>query len=95
MKTFIPTYNDYFEKMEDNKPTEDDEIYYTEVDIKDFVYDDTTQTFTYPCPCGDNFEFFLEDMLNYEETARCPSCSLVVRVIYGDEDIDQYSKYLS
>lgn len=95
MKSFIPQYSDYFDKLKDNKPeTDEEEIYYTEVDIKDFTFDETTSVFTYPCPCGDNFEFFLEDLLNYEETARCPSCSLIVKVIYEEEDVNQIKQSL-
>lgn len=34
---------------------DDDGVYHDEVEIEDFVYDEDTETFTYPCPCGDLF----------------------------------------
>lgn len=81
MKTFIPSYKDYFDKLRDFNA---EDTCYDEVDIKDFKFDTTSKIFTYPCPCGDLFEIHLDDLLNYEEIARCPSCSLIVRVIYDD-----------
>ncbi|ESN95397.1 hypothetical protein HELRODRAFT_153507, partial [Helobdella robusta] len=57
-------------------------IYHDEVEIEDMEYDKDTETFFYPCPCGDKFEITMEDLENGEEVARCPSCSLLVKVIY-------------
>jgi diphthamide biosynthesis protein 3 len=56
--------------------------FYEEVELEDFSFDESTATFTYPCPCGDNFEVSLCDLIEGEDVARCPSCSLIVRVIY-------------
>ena len=61
--------------------------FYDEVEIEDFEYDRETETFYYPCPCGDKFEITLEDLQDGEEVARCPSCSLILRVIYEEEDV--------
>ena len=33
----------------------EDGIYHDEVEIEDFQYDIDSETFTYPCPCGDTF----------------------------------------
>lgn len=38
---------------EDRPP--DDGVVHDEVEIEDFEYDPETDTFTYPCPCGDEF----------------------------------------
>lgn len=38
----------------DEDPHEDGLIH-DEVEIEDFVYDPDKETFTYPCPCGDEF----------------------------------------
>jgi len=62
------------------------EIYHDEIEIEDFDYDEDTDTYTYPCPCGDRFEITKEDLQLGEEVATCPSCSLVIRVIYDKED---------
>jgi len=62
------------------------------------VFDPATRVYTYPCPCGDKFtitevpsrvvfSFMVscgaqEELFDGEDVARCPSCSLIVRVIY-------------
>ncbi|XP_037569536.1 DPH3 homolog isoform X1 [Dermacentor silvarum] len=61
-------------------------VYHDEVEIEDFEYDEELETYFYPCPCGDRFEITKEDLLNGEEVATCPSCSLLVKVIYNQED---------
>lgn len=33
----------------------DDGLVHDEVEIEDFEYDPNADTFTYPCPCGDEF----------------------------------------
>lgn len=33
----------------------DDGLVHDEVEIEDFQYDSSADTFTYPCPCGDEF----------------------------------------
>ncbi|KAG6939983.1 diphthamide biosynthesis 3, partial [Chelydra serpentina] len=60
-------------------------VFHDEVEIEDFEYDEETETYSYPCPCGDRFLITREDLENGEEVATCPSCSLIVRVIYDQE----------
>lgn len=55
---------------------------YDEIEIEDMTFDSTLQTYHYPCPCGDRFEIYIEDLRDGEEIAVCPSCSLQIRVIY-------------
>lgn len=31
-------------------------VFHDEVEIEDFEYDEETETYYYPCPCGDQFE---------------------------------------
>ena len=40
------------------------------------------RVYHYPCPCGDRFEISRQQLKDYEDIATCPSCSLVIRVIY-------------
>jgi diphthamide biosynthesis protein 3 len=40
------------------------------------------RVYHYPCPCGDRFEISREQLKAYEDIATCPSCSLVIRVVY-------------
>lgn len=60
-------------------------IYHDEVEIEDFEYDKEEEIYYYPCPCGDQFQISKADLIAGEEEATCPSCSLVVKVIYDKE----------
>ncbi|KAG8682291.1 Diphthamide biosynthesis protein 3 [Ceratobasidium sp. 394] len=62
--------------------------YYDEVEIEDMVWDETKGVFHYPCPCGDRFEISRQQLANYEDVATCPSCSLIIRVIYDPLDFE-------
>ena len=46
------------------------------------VFDSEKRVYHYPCPCGDRFEISRSQLANYEDVATCPSCSLIIRVIY-------------
>lgn len=56
--------------------------YYDEIEIEDMTWDDAKKVYHYPCPCGDRFEISKVQLANYEDIATCPSCSLIIRVIY-------------
>lgn len=56
--------------------------YYDEIEIEDMAWDEEKAVFHYPCPCGDRFEISRKQLANYEDIATCPSCSLIIRVIY-------------
>jgi len=60
--------------------------FYDEIEIEDFEFDKESSIYTYPCPCGDKFQISLDDLYDGEEIARCPSCSLMIRVIYDKEN---------
>ncbi|KAL5460476.1 hypothetical protein EMCRGX_G033927 [Ephydatia muelleri] len=64
-------------------------VFHDEVEIEDFEYDSETESYYYPCPCGDQFRISVEDLENGESVAQCPSCSLIVKVIYNLEDFDR------
>jgi len=55
---------------------------YDEIEIEDMDYDELKKSYFYPCPCGDKFFISLADLKNGEEIAKCPTCSLRIRVIY-------------
>jgi len=61
--------------------------FYDEVEIEDMDFKEEEGMFYFPCPCGDKFQISLAQLLEGEEVARCPSCSLIIRVIY---DPDQF-----
>lgn len=56
--------------------------YYDEIEIEDMSWDEEKGVYHYPCPCGDRFEISRVQLANYEDIATCPSCSLIIRVIY-------------
>lgn len=68
--------------------------YYDQIEIEDMTFDSVTQLFTYPCPCGDKFQVFIDDLKDGEDVAVCPSCSLMIQVIFDEEDLDEYYKEL-
>lgn len=57
---------------------------YDEIEIEDMTFDPNIQIFHYPCPCGDRFEIAIDDLRDGEEIAVCPSCSLMIRVIFDE-----------
>ena len=61
-------------------------VFHDEVEIEDFEYDEEEETYYYPCPCGDRIAITKEELEAGEEVATCPSCSLIVKVIYNLED---------
>ncbi|RKP09287.1 hypothetical protein THASP1DRAFT_14476 [Thamnocephalis sphaerospora] len=60
--------------------------FYDEIEIEDMEFDEENQLYHYPCPCGDRFEITMDELADNEEIARCPSCSLIIRVIYDPDD---------
>jgi len=61
--------------------------YYDEIEIEDMEYQQDERCYYYPCPCGDRFRITIDEMIDGEEIAKCPSCSLVIKVIYEPEDL--------
>ncbi|KAK1658358.1 CSL family zinc finger-containing protein [Colletotrichum godetiae] len=55
---------------------------YDEIEIEDMTWDEDMQIYHYPCPCGDKFQIALADLRDDEDIAVCPSCSLMIRVIF-------------
>jgi diphthamide biosynthesis protein 3 len=62
---------------------------YEEGEIEDLTFDADTLIYTYPCPCGDLFRISLEELFDGEDVAKCPSCTLRIRVIYDLEDLPE------
>ncbi|XP_053679378.1 diphthamide biosynthesis protein 3 [Anopheles nili] len=60
-------------------------VYHDEIEIEDFEYDEEEEMYYYPCPCGDRFQISREELVAGEEIATCPSCSLIVKVIYDPD----------
>jgi diphthamide biosynthesis protein 3 len=55
---------------------------YDEIEIEDMTYDSTLEIYHYPCPCGDRFEIGIAELRDGEQIAVCPSCSLMIRVVF-------------
>ncbi|TEB24990.1 zf-CSL-domain-containing protein [Coprinellus micaceus] len=62
--------------------------YYDEIEIEDMTWDEEKRVYHYPCPCGDRFEISKKQLKEYEDIATCPSCSLIIRVIYDPLDYE-------
>ncbi|KAI4126540.1 MAG: hypothetical protein LQ338_003696 [Usnochroma carphineum] len=60
---------------------------YDEIELEDLTYHPDTTLYTYPCPCGDQFEITLQDLRDGEDIAVCPSCSLMIKVIFEAGDL--------
>ncbi|KAF4441799.1 diphthamide biosynthesis 3 [Fusarium acutatum] len=60
---------------------------YDEVEIEDMTFDEAMGVYQFPCPCGDKFQITLEDLLDEQDIAVCPSCSLMIRVIFDLDDL--------
>ena len=60
---------------------------YEEIEIEDMVFDEETEIYYYPCPCGDKFNISLEELYDGEDIATCPSCTLRIRVIFDEESL--------
>jgi diphthamide biosynthesis protein 3 len=58
------------------------ESIYDQIEIEDMTFDPAMQIYHYPCPCGDRFEISIDDLRDGENVAVCPSCSLMIEVIF-------------
>ena len=49
-------------------------VFHDEVEIEDFEYDEETETYYYPCPCGDQFEITkVHESYNLHVSSQVPS----------------------
>lgn len=82
----IPDIHSHFKVVDYISTTimaEEEIAVYDEVEIEDMEFDESLKVYHYPCPCGDKFEIALADLQDdFNDIAVCPSCSLMIRVIY-------------
>ena len=81
----LPSLYDAACRLPAVRPASEMSVYHDEVEIEDFEYDEEEEMYYYPCPCGDRFQISREELIAGEEVATCPSCSLIVKVIYDPE----------
>ncbi len=76
---------------------DDDDNMYDTIEIEDLDYHAGSKTFYYPCPCGDKFaitmvwfnlDYFQAQIMRGEDIAQCPSCSLMIKVVYDIKYIE-------
>jgi len=60
--------------------------FYEEVNLDAMNLDEETGIYTYNCPCGDKFTITLAELCRGETIAHCPSCTLILKVLYDPED---------
>lgn len=63
---------------------------YEEVEIEDMTFSLAEGIYSYPCPCGDRFVIHIEDLLDGEDIASCPSCTLRIRVIFDEDSLPHW-----
>lgn len=78
----INSHSPRIESIERGQQKNQKMSFYDEVELEDLTFHPELLLYTYPCPCGDQFEICLGDMRDGEEVAVCPSCSLTIRVIF-------------
>ncbi len=61
---------------------------YDEIEIEDLDFDAESEMFYYPCPCGDKFQISLEGIKNGDKIAKCPSCSLTIKIVYDERSYE-------
>ena len=81
-----------------------------QIPLADMEFDAESDSYTYPCPCGDLFAITLvrdcalrichranagprvcscqDELRDGEEVGRCPSCSLIIRILYDPETLE-------
>ena len=64
-----------------------DDVFYDEMDLVEMEFDEAGDKFTAPCPCGDKFFITVDQLFDNEEKATCPSCSLLLKVVYDPDDV--------
>eukprot|EP00019_Armaparvus_languidus_P009827 CAMPEP_0168580178 /NCGR_PEP_ID=MMETSP0420-20121227/650_1 /TAXON_ID=498008 /ORGANISM="Pessonella sp." /LENGTH=73 /DNA_ID=CAMNT_0008614261 /DNA_START=52 /DNA_END=273 /DNA_ORIENTATION=- len=69
--------------MSDSESSEE-ECVYDEVELDEMDFDEEKETYFYPCPCGDRFQITIAELEQGDDIARCPSCSLIIRVLYEE-----------
>ena len=60
---------------------------YDEIDLEDMDWNAELGAFTFQCPCGDLFQITPEELMAGEEVGHCPSCSLVITVVYEPDEL--------
>lgn len=76
----------------------DEDNVYDTVEIEDMEYNEEDKVFLYQCPCGDKFRAelsflrteFEKDKEKGFAIAFCPSCSLLLKVIYDGKALEKY-----
>ena len=63
------------------EPHEVEDRIYDSIELEEMDYVEEDGMYYYQCPCGDMFEISQEDIEKGEDVARCPSCSLTLKVI--------------
>ena len=71
----------------DSSDEDDSGSVYDEIPLDEMEFEEAEGKYTYPCPCGDLFEIYLEDLQDGEDIAYCPSCSLKIKVLYNPEEV--------
>lgn len=67
-----------------------DEFHYEEVPLEEMIIAEEKDRLLFPCPCGDLFEISLDDFSKGGDVAKCPACSLTIRIIFTVEEKEAF-----
>ncbi|KAI0988769.1 hypothetical protein GJ496_003309 [Pomphorhynchus laevis] len=72
-----------------------DDDFHEEINIFDMHYDEESDIFIYPCPCGDVFEISTAELKSGQNYAICPSCSLKIKLLFDKDSLESMITQLS
>lgn len=62
-------------------PSSGEPIVYETVQLEEMEWCEDDAMYYYQCPCGDMFELSADELAAGERIAKCPSCSLRIKVV--------------
>lgn len=65
---------------------EGEERIYDTVKLEEMEFEEADELYTFQCPCGDLFEITVAQIEAGESIAKCPSCSLQIRVVMPNKE---------
>ena len=63
-------------------------VFHDEVEIEDFEYDEETETYFYPCPCGDQFQITKVGRTDFNPSRQIRVSELFWRSMQADAQCD-------
>ena len=68
-------------------------IYHDEIEIEDMEYDEETETYYYPCPCGDRFQVTKVKLCSHWHCGNCHFLKLQYQFSFRVFQVKDLSHY--